>query len=264
MDTRAIQMQITELPGLIESLMTQVHQSPEEKALQIDLKDKLDRCKADHQVIEESVMAIKKDIASLHDQILNIGGIRLKAQKSRVESIVSEIESKKSANTKSSVVMKNIEKKITLSKEKCTALQNELEEIGALLNSMNGDFEKLDQDAKVAVVAMNAATDIIETKEDMLKEITHQFEEKKEEMSTFRAVEVDLQNTIDVLSKKLTGLSSKANHWKKELKSLKVLIMETGSASAECEDEDVNMVDSSLEKFSSEDLKAMNESRLRT
>ncbi|CAE6464638.1 unnamed protein product [Rhizoctonia solani] len=146
--------------------------------------------------IRAKAASYEKDIADLEEQILEVGGVKLRSQTSKVDDIkgmlllandlLLKAETGKTRSKKDS-------KKYTASIESGQAALEELEEeLGTLnenLQTCRADMQKLQQ-------AVSQAEGAKDTYEDSLKELKEELDEKLKLTLSFRAKEQDLKQEI--------------------------------------------------------------------
>ncbi|KEP53194.1 structural maintenance of chromosomes protein [Rhizoctonia solani 123E] len=146
--------------------------------------------------IRAKAASYEKDVADLEEQILEVGGVKLRSQTSKVDDIkgmlllandlLLKAETGKTRSKKDS-------KKYTASIESGQAALEELEEeLGTLnenLQTCRADMQKLQQ-------AVSQAEGAKDTYEDSLKELKEELDEKLKLTLSFRAKEQDLKQEI--------------------------------------------------------------------
>eukprot|EP01134_Creolimax_fragrantissima_P001134 CFRG1134T1 len=223
MDIEAIQKQAAELPSLCETLSSQVKQTPQEKQREKELSQKLKTMEHELEQARTNVTKLDGEIKESQDQILDVGGVRMKAQKAKVDGILHEIDAKNSYVTKAQVAIKSATKKIETISKKIAKTEAEILENKAVIASMESEFAKLDQDAARVIDAMEIAQQHMNAKEESLEALTKEYEDKKAIYSKIRSVEVDLQNSLEDWTKQVRDSSAKIRRAEAELYELRLL-----------------------------------------
>ncbi|KNC78249.1 hypothetical protein SARC_09307, partial [Sphaeroforma arctica JP610] len=246
MDIDAIKKQAAELPGLCQTLATQVNQTPEEKKAEQKLTKDLEVISSQLGEAKARVAELDSQIKSLQNSIMDVGGVRMKAQKAKIEGIVQEISTVKSAVTKSQVTMKSATKKIQTCTNRQAKTQIELKENAQVIAAMKEEFVKLDEDARLVIEAMNKAQELLESKEGSLQELTGSYEKKKAAYAKIRSVQVDLQSSVEDWTKQVQSSTATVKAIVREIKAQSLIPGVSGS------EEEMQ-----LEEFSDVDLQAM-------
>nr|WJN25099.1 condensin complex subunit [Pseudozyma flocculosa] len=171
--------------------------------------------------LTEKSSAIESDIESLQEQILEAGGVELRTQNSKVDSIKEKIELSSELTTKAEVAKSKAEKDVL-------KLQKSLEKSEAQLEELDSELEQLrDQIAGNTRAAdgvrskVEDAQHLMDTKAEERDEIKSQLDERSESANAFRALEMEIKQNLEDnerfrnehekqlkhLQEKLTGLS---------------------------------------------------------
>ncbi|KAJ3220568.1 hypothetical protein HK099_004197 [Clydaea vesicula] len=176
--------------------------------------------------IEGKKNSIESAIKLLHEEILRVGGTKLRVQKSKTDGLIEQIKYLEELNLKSQVENqlkikkeKKIIENLTLKKEEQINTENEILSVDA---SVKENLSKLEE----LKCSYNEIEEEISEKEAELSEFRKDFELKNNEITALKHMESNLRNFVDEKKKRIEDL----NHWKiqneKEISELKVQCIE--------------------------------------
>ncbi|KAH8094744.1 RecF/RecN/SMC [Cristinia sonorae] len=172
--------------------------------------------------LQEKTASIEKDIADLEKKILEIGGAKLLAQKSKVDGIRLHINLANDEITKAEVAKAKAEKDsvklktaIENNRAALTEAQNDIEELEAQLTECNDYVE--DVRSKV-----NAAKSAQENSKDDLDNLKAELDERTEGIQAFRQKEMALKQKLGDTRKEAAENGKLLDHWQLEHDKLKL------------------------------------------
>jgi structural maintenance of chromosome 4 len=133
--------------------------------------------------IEEAIKALEK-------KILDIGGSRLLAQKSKVDGLKLHINLANDEITKAEVTKAKAEKDSVKLESTIAASQQGLEEVEAELEKLNDSLQEVKDYVADIRAKVEAAQAGVENSKDDLESLKVELDEKTEEIQAFRAKEV--------------------------------------------------------------------------
>lgn len=98
---------------------------------------------------------LEKEVQEVQQQILDAGGIELKAQKSKVETIASQINEAKSVITKTKVQIKTGTQKLQKTNADKEKAEKELVNLDKKLEETRAEFQQLEAGAKEVLETYN-------------------------------------------------------------------------------------------------------------
>lgn len=147
--------------------------------------------------LSEKSNAIESDIEKLQEQILEAGGVELRTQNSKVDSIKDKIELSSELTTKAEVAKSKAEKDVL-------KLEKSLEKNEAQSEQLKGELEQLrDQIASNTQAAdgvrakVEDAQHLMDTKAEERDEIKSQLDERSESVNAFRALEMEIKQNLE-------------------------------------------------------------------
>ncbi|KAH9973203.1 RecF/RecN/SMC N terminal domain-containing protein [Lactifluus volemus] len=140
--------------------------------------------------IEEAIKALEK-------KILDIGGSRLLAQKSKVDGLKLHINLANDEITKAEVTKAKAEKDSVKLESTIAASQQGLEEVEAELEKLNDSLQEVKDYVADIRAKVEAAQAGVENSKDDLESLKVELDEKTEEIQAFRAKEVELTQQLN-------------------------------------------------------------------
>ena len=138
--------------------------------------------------------AYEKDISDLQDKILEVGGVKLRSQRSKVDDIKGMIELANEQLFKAEAGQTKCEKDSKKCIQSIEANENALKEIEAEMAVLDSDLQTCRADMQKLQKAVSQAEAAKDTYEDNLKELKEELDEKQKLTRGFRAKEV--RNTL--------------------------------------------------------------------
>eukprot|EP00038_Savillea_parva_P009804 m.185960 g.185960 ORF g.185960 m.185960 type:complete len:1307 (+) comp16612_c0_seq1:91-4011(+) len=185
-----------------------------ESALKKDTKI-LDAAKAAAAKVE----AQKKEI---EDAIANVGGIRLKAQKSKVKSLSSQMDKLRSSITKAGVEMKTAKTQLKKAQSKLEKDEAELEKTVQLRAEIKAELADMDGSAKEVLQHYQEAKTVLEDKEAEMKAISKAHTKLEAECNKLRGTVIDLEETCKAMKATVKENQQKMKSWQGKVAKLKL------------------------------------------
>ncbi|POG70305.1 P-loop containing nucleoside triphosphate hydrolase protein [Rhizophagus irregularis DAOM 181602=DAOM 197198] len=183
----------------------------EQLRTQIDsLTQELERLKRQSSKIEE-------EIKSLQDKILEVGGDRLRAQKSKVDQIKEQIVITNERITKSQVAKSKAEKDITKFENSLSKNKKELEELDNEIKELTEEIQQNAEAAHSIRARADETKSILEDKKSELDEIKEKLDEKTEIINRIRAFELEIKNKLEDSERSLLEHKNTEDKWKNAL-----------------------------------------------
>ncbi|RKP07022.1 RecF/RecN/SMC [Thamnocephalis sphaerospora] len=184
------------------------------------------------QKVQKQAAAIEREIKALQDKILEVGGVRLRSQKVKVEGIKEQLESHNERIVRAQVALakavKDAEKAQKSCKEHSTALAQLEEEIEAV-------EDEIRQKTAAALEVRRRCEEakmLMEEKSEQLTEMKSQVEEQQAVVKKFRVKEVELKNKLADASRTLQESQTQLAHWKDKLSKLSLHDIDDDEGSA--------------------------------
>ncbi|CCG83748.1 protein of unknown function [Taphrina deformans PYCC 5710] len=171
--------------------------------------------------LSEETLSIEADIKDLQDRILDVGGIKLRTQQSKVDGLKDQIEALQQRADASEFSRTKAEKDI---KKHSKTLENGIAELSAIEQDIH-DFEaQLAQTTKgdTSTKEMEETSYALEENQSSLQEIKGALDEEMKAINTFRAKELELRNKLEDHTRRLLEDRRKSVHWHDKLSKLSI------------------------------------------
>ncbi|KDE07484.1 hypothetical protein MVLG_02159 [Microbotryum lychnidis-dioicae p1A1 Lamole] len=220
MDVKASDKRIAEATARLKELKTQ--SKPEAGDLKkIEQLDKeIASLSMDLENLKSETKGIETQITALQNKILEVGGVRLRGQQTKVQDLKSQIDLANERLTKAEVGKAKSEKdaaKLTKSiganQKGLEAAQQELEE---LVQQMQGG----DEEVSAVRDAVAKAQAVLESKTDELAEMKRTLDAQIEIMTQFRKREMELKQQVDQHTKLLKEANNAIEYWSEKVANL--------------------------------------------
>ncbi|KAL4881066.1 RecF/RecN/SMC [Aspergillus karnatakaensis] len=150
---------------------------------------------------------IEEEIQALQNKIMEVGGIKLRSQKAKVDGLKEQIKLLSDEISNAEVAKSKNEKLIN----KHSKSQADAEEE---LSHMAEELEKLEEDK------VDEAQDALATKKDELKTMKTELDEKVAELNETRATEIEMRNKLEENQKALSENEKRSRYWQEKLAKL--------------------------------------------
>lgn len=254
MDIKSLKKREEELKARLPSVEKETHPSAEEQQRIKDLERKFKESEKEVEKIKKEASKLEGEAEALQQEILNAGGMKLKVQKAKVDSLSERIDTANSNITKLQVQIKSHQKQISKAEEAIKQAEKELEEVDENLKKTREESAKGEQEAMKVMGKYKEAQSLFEQKGESLKELQKTFEKIKKVVDKFRSVEVDIQNQIEEQTRIVKESEAKAQHWSKKIADLN---KQKSRTKIDDQDEDIPLPVLSVEElqqYNTEDL----------
>lgn len=161
-----------------------------EKNRMRELKTQVAALEKDHSALNIRIDEISAEIRDLQDKILEIGGIKLRTQKSKVDGIKTMIQLATDAVTKAEVGLTKAERDLINSSKSMSDIQEKLQDIESeLLELENSISIKAEALAEVKN-SVEAVQTVMEEKLEERANVKGLLEERTAHLNHFRSIEV--------------------------------------------------------------------------
>jgi structural maintenance of chromosome 4 len=164
---------------------------------------------------------LQERVKSLQQQILDVGGPKLKRAQSKVDSANSEYDACRSSLSAAEVSLNTNAKqssKATNAKGKAEA---ELSKSQERWTALEQEQKEMEAEAEKVLLAQEEAKTAAKAKEAELKEISEKFHQLEEVVKTVQVVKIDLASNVEKCSKLLKENEARRNGLQKELQKVR-------------------------------------------
>jgi structural maintenance of chromosome 4 len=199
-----------------------------------ELEHGINRDRSNLTELEESSAKIQQEIQVLQEKILEIGGVRLRAQKAKIDAHKEQIEHLHDQISRSNNEKSRWHKASLKRKEELIELEKDLK-------SLQEEFETLQKKAELKTDEAAAVHEKLkqleaqsDEKKDSLETLKNQLDQFKEEIDQVRSLELDLTANLKSSEKSLHQFRARQHHWTEKLESLRYSrILDDGTATEE-------------------------------
>lgn len=211
----------SELTKLIPGLRSQCELSANDETALVELKEKVENCKADMSSCAEVAQSLEAEVARLQKAILEAGGTKLKDQQKACEKALEDLNRTEKALKSAKVAIKSSEKAAAKALKAKESSEQELEECKVEVEEKQTEFKALEEDALKVMQAYENVKVIEEEKRNALEAAIQESEELKKSQSEVKCVEIELLGQVAALKKQLGECVNKKKHWEKALDKLR-------------------------------------------
>ncbi|KAF9129373.1 hypothetical protein BGW39_004213 [Mortierella sp. 14UC] len=220
MDVQAIQKRIVETEKRVEVLRNEAEPKPAEVNKMKALKKKSKELKEEEVAIKQNEEAIIAKIKDLQKKILDAGGVKLRAQKSKVDGLKEQIEAVGDKATKTKVAKNKAEKDTVKLGKQIDKYEKELAEVSVDLEALEQQIKEKTQEAVGIRKRAEDAKLIMEEKKEEMEELKLDLDGKLKVINRIREAEVEMRNQLDDLKQSLAEHERRLKHWKELLRQL--------------------------------------------
>ncbi|EDO40646.1 predicted protein [Nematostella vectensis] len=247
MEVQALSEQQQALNDQIKHIKQEVEKTtPDEKRVK-ELETVVAKHEKEWKKAAAAASKIEAEVQSLHRQIMDIGGAKLKGQQSRLDAATKACDEVQGQITKASVGIKTANRNIQKSEEKVASLEKEVEENACYLKKLEDDFKRLEEEATQVLKAYEDAQVHMKEMEEALEKTKQDYAVIEAEEVQLKNKEVDLKHEVEKYETVFKENQQKVRHWQKELSKLELQCV--GISDEQQKEE--------LPKLSTEDLEAV-------
>ncbi|KAJ9479627.1 Structural maintenance of chromosomes protein 4 [Pseudozyma hubeiensis] len=197
MDLESGEQRVTEAKRRVAELQAQSKPDADDASRIAELDAQIVSLDKELAKLTEKSKAIEIDIESLQEKILEAGGVELRTQNSKVDSIKEKIELSSELTTKAEVAKSKAEKDVI-------KLEKSLEKNEAQCEELDGELEQLREQISSNSQAADAirskaedAQHLMDSKAEERDEIKSQLDECSESANAFRALEMEIKQNLE-------------------------------------------------------------------
>ncbi|KAE8237631.1 hypothetical protein A4X13_0g8694, partial [Tilletia indica] len=201
---------------------------------------------AEIEKFKQKTTAFETEIEALQEKILEIGGLELRTQRSKVTGIKEDMIDLSNGRTTNAEVAK-LKAEKDISKLEASIEQNEgaLETLDEELSEVRDKIKTKDAAIAEVKAKVDEAQDELETKQDKRDEIKANLDENSESVNAFRSLEMEMKQKIDDHERSFTDNEKKLKHWVDKLGSLSLHKIDDGEEEDDAEGSEKGDADTS-------------------
>ena len=238
MDITAAKKALPELKAVVQELTVKCAESQKGLKQQASLEAKLKKETAVFDKAKAAAAKYEAKVAEVEEAIKEVGGVRLKAAKSKVKSLNSQIERQESSLTKSNVDLKTGKSKLTKLTKKIAKDTTESEKMKTQLTEIVAELEGMEQGAVEVMKSVEEAQTVLSERELSMAEINKSYKESEASVVKLRTAAVDMEEDLRAITATLKENQSKAKHWSSKINKLVLHKVGSDYLDDDSEDED--------------------------
>ncbi|KAK6537942.1 hypothetical protein TWF694_010838 [Orbilia ellipsospora] len=197
------------------------------------------------------------EIQGLQDKIMEIGGIRLRSQKTTVDGIKEKIDTLNEEMTSAEALRVKSEKAKQKNEKSDRDSTKELDGIERDLGKLTEEMNNHAWRAKEALETAEKQKAFLEECKEKLASLKEELDDKLGEINKTRAAEIEMKNTLEQHLKALTDNQKRFDHWREKFAKLSIQSL------AEIEGEEMPDTPPQIPVYSRDELEDMNKEKLK-
>lgn len=197
MDLESGEQRVTEAKRRVAELKAESKPDADDASRIAELDGQIASLEKEISKLTEKSSAIESDIDQLQEQILEAGGVELRTQNSKVDSIKEKIELSSELTTKAEVAKSKAEKDVVKLQKSLKKNEAQLEELEAELEQLREQIADNSQAADGVRAKVEEAQHLMNTKAEERDEIKSQLDERSESANAFRALEMEIKQKLE-------------------------------------------------------------------
>nr|WJN25103.1 condensin complex subunit [Sporisorium sorghi] len=191
------EQRVTEAKRRVAELKAESKPDADDASRIAELDGQIASLKKEISKLTEKSSAIESDIQQLQEQILEAGGVELRTQNSKVDSIKEKIELSSELTTKAEVAKSKAEKDVLKLQKSLEKNEAQLEELEAELEQLREQIAENSRAADGVRAKVENAQHLMDTKAEERDEIKSQLDERSESANAFRALEMEIKQNLE-------------------------------------------------------------------
>ncbi|KAJ2310737.1 Structural maintenance of chromosomes protein 4, partial [Coemansia sp. RSA 2702] len=215
--------------------------------------------------LQEQCATIEVDIKNLQEKIMQAGGIRLRAQKSKVDGLQDRIKTIHGEISRWEVAQAKSTKELARAERSSSGRDSQVAELDAQLEAVTAEIDAKSGAAMEVKQRCDAARALLDTKQEELARIKDELDGKMEESNAMRTREAALRRRVDDAERALAEATRGINYWGSEREHLTLHSLAGLDASADTDagsDDEMDTDEPKLPELSPEELDDVDASAL--
>ena len=173
-----------------------------------------------HKKAAEAMDEVQKQVQSLQDQIMEVGGSRMQQQQAQLDKVVKEIDGSNAAITKAKVAIKTAERNTNKCKDKIASLEKDLENLEAKIEETKGGLTNLEEEARGVVAKQQGIHASMRDLEQRLESRKVELQELDKHENDTEGKLIDFKHSLETYNAKVKENLHKIKHFQNEIKKL--------------------------------------------
>eukprot|EP00039_Didymoeca_costata_P015826 m.274153 g.274153 ORF g.274153 m.274153 type:complete len:1308 (+) comp16286_c0_seq3:169-4092(+) len=209
-----------ELEALVKELTVKASEVKNDSKKQAELEGKLKTAQKSLDKAKKEAQKYVEAVEKVETAIKNVGGVTLKAARSKVKSYTSQIESAQGNITKGNVGLKTAKAKLGKLKKKLQKDEAELEITKGQIEEITEELETMEKGAAEVKSNVKEAQTVCKEKEKSMSHISEQYKTAENQLNELRSRVVDLEEDLAATKAVLKENQTKSKHWSNKINKL--------------------------------------------
>ncbi|KAJ2885512.1 Structural maintenance of chromosomes protein 4 [Coemansia asiatica] len=170
--------------------------------------------------LQSQCATIEADIRGLQEKIMQAGGIRLRAQKAKVDGLQDRIKTISDEIVRWESALSKTRKDLARAERAASTREEQIAELDAQLAAVTSEIEAKTVASLELKKRSDAARAALESKRDELDRVKDELDTKMEEFNELRTKEAALKRKLDDIERSLAEATRGANYWSSEIEHL--------------------------------------------
>lgn len=220
MELNSLDKNITDLKRRIQELSTQQKPSANDKARSKELERSIEKLGKEIEKISSESAGIGEEIKALQDKIMEVGGVKLRSQKAKVDGLQEQIDNRNEEISVAEVAKVKATNANAKHEKLFDESTSEIEKVRDETEQVLEDIRKHLQNATGIREQAEEAREALHDKKEELMELKKRLEEQTAELNASRAVEIELKNKLEENNKIMKDNQQRLRHWQEKLSKL--------------------------------------------
>lgn len=221
------------------------------------LEKMIEKLKSEIEDLNAETAGIEDEIKALQDRIMEVGGIKLRSQKGRVDGIREQLETLNEQVAATDLSRVKAEKNLAKAEKAFTSSTAELDTVGVELEELQEEIKVHTSTAQESAAKADEAQVYLEEKREQLAVFKADLDDKMGDLNKTRAAEIEMKNKLEEHQKVLTDNQKRSRHWQHELG--KLALQSVSNLGGDREEEEENL---DLPIYTEDELADMDKNRL--
>ncbi|KAL9095463.1 MAG: hypothetical protein Q9165_002334 [Trypethelium subeluteriae] len=204
----------------IQELSAEQQPSKNDKGRVATLEKTIASMEGEMEKLRSETIDIEEEIQSLQNKIMEIGGVRLRAQKAKVDELKAQIDSLTDEVSNAEVNRSKAEKQKAKNEKTHTETTEELEKVAEESAKVEEDMRNQIRNAAGFRQQAEEAKETLDTKKEELQVLKADLDSKTSELNESRGAEIEMRNKLEESHKLLKDHQRKVAHWEDKLSKL--------------------------------------------
>lgn len=184
------------------------------------LEEKIKVLEVEIEELNAETAGVEDEIRALQDRIMEVGGIKLRSQKSKVDGIREKLETLNEQVAGTDLARVKAEKNLSKAERALTSGTEELDTAASELEGLQEEIKAHASAAQESAAKADEAQVYLEEKREELAVFKEDLDGKMGDLNKTRAAEIEMKNKLEEHQKVLTDNQKRSRHWQLELGKL--------------------------------------------